>query len=215
MSIVGIFTKAQPSINELVFDAVISESSEMATEITQFPIETGAIGNDHAVQKPLRISLRLGVSDNVFRHLATQTGGLSSLASASLSAASGKLITEVGKRAVVAGLGGSVANAVYAAYTAGRAETRSQSMLEAVRDLQRSNAIVNVVGAKSQYTNCMIVGTRQEVTAENENGLDLVVDLQQLLIINSRIEKETIPAPNDTAELQAQEIVNIGQVTLQ
>lgn len=212
MSIVGIFTRAQPSIEGYGFDAVLSESSELVTEVTKFPIETGAIGNDHAVINPLKITMTVGVSDNFFQQAKTIAGGAAALASIGAGTVTGKIIGASGDLASKIGLVASIANAAFAA---GSSFTRSQTVLEAIREFQRTKAIVNVIGSKRQYQNCIITRTAENITKENEQGLELVVDLQQLLIVNSEIKKNEIPAQNDTAELQAQEITNIGQVTLQ
>lgn len=212
MSLVGIFIQSQPSIGGYIFDAVLSESSELSTEATKYPIDAdgiGLIGNDHAVQNPLKIIMRVGVSDNFFRSVIASAGSFSSLASAGISVATGKVLNEAGQLADSIGLGASILNA---AAIAGQSSTRSQTMLEAIRELQRSLSIVNVVTTKKEYKGCMITNTRQETNKENEQGLELVIELQQMLITNSRVEKFEIPAPNDTAETQAQEIVNLGQV---
>jgi hypothetical protein len=211
MSIVGIFSRSQPNIGGFIFDAILQESTELVTQITEFPIDTGAVGNDHAVQKPLKIIMTVGISDNSFRAIAAKAGGFSSLAGVGIGLVGGSVINRLGQSAAAAGLLASVVNA-NAAFDAGQAGTRSQSALEAIRELQRSNAIIDVVSLKQTYKECMITSTRQETTKENEQGLELIVEMKQMLIINSREDKIEIPAPDDTATTQAQPIINLGQV---
>ena len=67
MSVVGIFSKSRPDIGGLYFDALLEESSELITDVTEYPIETGAIGNDHAVDRPLRLIMTVALSDNLFK----------------------------------------------------------------------------------------------------------------------------------------------------
>lgn len=210
-SIVGVFTKSQPSIGGYVFDAILSEVTDMTTVVTEFPIESGSIGNDHAVQKPMKIIMTVGVSDNVFRAAAAAAGNFSSLASAGLGVAVGASVSQINELAVSAGLSLSLLNASYAA---GQSSTRSQSALEAIRELQRANVFIDVVGPKREYSNCLITNTHQEINKENEQGLELVVEMQENLIINSTPFKAPIPAPNDTAETQAQNETNFGQLVL-
>lgn len=208
MSIVGIFTTAQPSIHNVAFDATLEEVTELTAEVTEFPIENGSIGNDHAVIRPLKLVMRVGISDNPVRALARETRGLSPL----IGIGAGSAVAELEELAAAAGLGFSLVNA---AFTAGRAATRSQSALDAVRELQRSLSLFNVVTLKRQYKGCLITSTYQETTPENEQGLELVVEMQEMLIINSRINKAKTPALEDTAQTQAQETTNLGRLGLQ
>ena len=212
MSIVGLFTDSRTGITandiEFYFDATLEESSEMTTEVTEFPIEVGAIGNDHAVQQPLTLTMRVGISDNPFAAARANAGGaVTNLLGAAGGAALGQLS---GEAAAVAGV---ASGAVSAASTAGRAETRSQAALDTVRDeIQRRNRIVQVVASKRVYENMMIVSTRQETTKENEGGLELVIEFQQLLTVASVATREPIPARNDAAETQAEPVKDLGRL---
>lgn len=218
MSIVGIFTQKRPAFDVgddgIVFDATIRESSELTTDVTEFPVETGAIGHDHAVQRPLRITMRVGISDNPARALKAQaTNSLAGAAGLGISQGVGSAVGQLtGDAAAAAGLGASVANAAFAS---GQASTRSQSALEAIREIQKRHRIIDVVGAKTQYKNCIISSTRQETNKENEQGLELVVELTQLLLIDTSPQADQIPAPNDPAATQAQEMQYLGNLGLQ
>lgn len=50
------------SIADLVFDATFVEDHTSELEVTDNPIETGALVSDHAFMKPLRLSITAGVS---------------------------------------------------------------------------------------------------------------------------------------------------------
>lgn len=216
MSVVGLFTNSRPAIGGLFFDAVLDESSELTTEVTEFPIEDGSVGNDHAVQRPLMLTMRVGVSDNVFRAAraaAADVGGpIAGAASSVGGALAGTAGGLIGSNAAEVGLALSVANAAFAA---GQASTRSQTALEAIRDIQRRAQIITVVGAKATYDRMMIVSTRQETTKENEQSLVLVVELQQILEVTSQDAAQPIPAPNDPAATQAQPTTDLGLVVPQ
>lgn len=212
MSIVGIFSRAQPSIDGHVFDAVLEESTELTTEVTEFPVETGAVGNDHVVLRPLKITMYVGISDNPFRSALFRTGQFSTLAGIGSGAIAGQTIQRLGDLAALAGLGASVINADFAA---GQLATRSQSVLEEIRRIQRAGKMVDVVTSKRSYPGCVIASTFTETTKENEQGLEMTVELQQMLIINSRQEREELPAIDDTAELQGQKKFNLGEVELE
>lgn len=214
MSIVGVFTKANPSIGGLFFDAVLEEQTELLSEVSEFPLETGALGNDHVVVKPLTIMMTIGISDNPFRALSASSNIpiAGSLAGTGVGVAIGQLS---GTGAALVGVAGSVANA---AYSAGQASTRSQAVLDQFRALQKAGQFVDVVGAKDKtYANCLIKSTRQQTTTENENGLELVIELVQPVIIetvriNRSIDKDRLPA-NDSASTQAQPVTDFGEVS--
>lgn len=216
MSIVGIFTRSQPSIGGVYVDAVLEESTELQTEITEFPIEDGSVGNDHAVVRPLRLTMTIGVSDNPFRVArakASEAAGM--LTSLGVGAAAGFGVGSVAGRlsersAAAAGLLAGAAN------TAGQAASYSTTVLEKIRALQRDCAIIDVVPAKGPiYQGCMITRTYQQTTKANEGGLELVVELQQLQIINQQRTPLVNPPVGDTAATQAQPTVDLGRVTAQ
>lgn len=216
MSIVGIFTRSQPSIGGVYVDAVLEESTELQTDVTEFPIEDGSVGHDHAVVRPLRLTMTIGVSDNPFRvaraKASEAAGALAGFgvgvgAGLGVGAAVGRLS---GRAAAVGGLLAGAAN------TAGQAASYSTSVLEKVRALQRDCAIIDVVPAKGPiYQGCMITRTYQQTTKANEGGLELVVELQQLQIINQQSTPLVNPPVGDTAATQAQPTVDLGRVTAQ
>lgn len=51
------------SIGDLVFDATFVEDHTSELEVTDNPIETGALVSDHAFMKPLRLTITAGVSE--------------------------------------------------------------------------------------------------------------------------------------------------------
>lgn len=216
MSIVGIFTRSQPSIGGVYVDAVLEETSELQTDVTEFPIEDGSVGHDHAVVRPLRLTMTIGVSDNPFRvaraKASEAAGALAGVgvgvgAGLGVGAAIGRLS---GRAAAVAGLLAGAAN------TSGQAASYSTSVLEKIRALQRDCAIIDVVPAKGPiYQGCMITRTYQQTTKQNEGGLELVVELQQLQIINQQSTPLVNPPVGDTAATQAQPTVDLGRVTAQ
>jgi hypothetical protein len=220
MSIVGVFTRAEPSIGGLYFDASIEETTELVSEVSEFPIENGALGSDNVAQRPLVITMLVGVSDNPFRALSASANAIpgGALAGSLGGTAIGGVIGQLGgSAAAVAGLAGSVVNAAYAA---GQAETRSLSVLEEMRAIQRAGLFVDVVTAKGKtYTRCLIRNTRQATNKENEQGLELVVELVQPLIVGTDpyekgTKKEEL-APEDPVETQGQPVSRLGEIPLQ
>lgn len=56
------------SMGGLVFDAVFEETHESELEVTDNPVETGAVVSDHAFMKPLKVTLSAGVSDTSLKY---------------------------------------------------------------------------------------------------------------------------------------------------
>jgi hypothetical protein len=215
MSLVGIFSRSRPEIGGLFFDALLEESSELVTDVTEYPIETGAIGNDHAIDRPLRLMMTVALSDNPIKAaLAETTGQFSGISGAAVGTAAGAIIGTLGGAASAAvGIAGSVLTEL-----AGGAETRSGKMIKAIRALQSAHELITVVGAKDSYDNVLITNTRVQVTKQNEGGLELVVEMRKLIVVdslaNQAIVNSRLPA-DDTASTQAQTENNLGEVGLQ
>jgi len=224
MSLVGIFSKSRPSINGLFFDALLEESSEMITDVTEYPLESGAIGNDHAVTRPLRLTMTVALSDNPIKAmLASESipdgwAGVASKAGPLVGIAAGAAIGALGGAAAAgAGLAGSVLSR-YAPGLVGSGELRSSGVLKTIREIQSANSFITVVGAKEAYDNVMITNTRVQITKQNEGGLELVVEMRRLLVMDNEANQAIVAAnlpPGDTASTQAQPGVNIGEVGLQ
>ena len=212
MSIVGLFTEARPEIQvdgeSIFFDATLEESTELVTEITNFPIEDGSEGNDHAVQRPLVLTMRVGVSDNFFREQRAAASDLASAQGGVIGAAIGLAISQLPSAlASLVGIGSSTAGAL-----SGSSRTRSGTALEQIRDIQRRKKLITVVGSKREYENMIIASTRQETNKENEQALELVVEFRQLIVIGQGDETANVPAPGDVAATLAQPLVDLGRI---
>lgn len=228
MSLTAIFTKNRPSIQGLVFDAVLEESDELQTDVTRYPIESGVRGNDHAVTRNQTFRLLVGVSDNPVRALAAQASQQSVFDNLSdlglpnsalqtiIGGAAGVAVGTVagslpGSIAALAGIGASIANASYAA---GQASTRSSTVLDTVRNLQRNKTLFVLSTSKGTFNNCIITNTRRETNPQNSQGLELSIEIEQLRIMNSQIRRRGLPAANDPASTQATPQVERGRVTV-
>lgn len=217
MALVGIFSQLLPDIGGVYFDALLEESSELTTDVTEYPIETGEMGNDHAITQPLRVTMTVGLSDNPVRVLRSrERGGLGALASAGGTTIAGQAISRLsGTGAALAGIAGQ---SVLLGQAAGSDGLASRSALDNIRAIQHSHALITVVGARGTYKNMIITSTRTQVTKENEGGLELVVEMKQLptfnMANNDAVIARNLPA-GDTAATQAQPEVNLGQVALQ
>lgn len=215
MSIVNIFSTSRPNINGISFDAVLNEQTELRTEISDYPLEDATTASDNAVTLPLSLIMTVGASDNLIKAATAEAGEFSGVLSAGIGVTAGMAASVLsGGAAALAGLGLTVGAASISAGT----RARSATILDAIREIQRSNTIFTVITSKGEYSNMIISNTRQETNKENENGLELVVEMRQVTLINRQGDATTqnsnLPV-NDTATTQGQATVNIGSVALQ
>lgn len=205
----------RPQIGGIYFDAILAESSELRTDVSEYPLESKGTANDNAITRPMSLIMTVGVSDNLIKTALDAAGGLPGVLDAGIGVTAGVAASLLsGGAAALAGLGVTVGSAVATAGTS----ARSTRVLEAIRDLQRSHAVMTVVSAKTTYENMIITSTRQETTKENEGGLELVVELKEVVIKNRQADAITqnnnLPT-NDSATTQGQAIVSVGEVTSQ
>lgn len=86
MSVITLFTKTAPTIAGVEFDAVLEDTFEMSSQVTDYPIESGARASDHVILEPFRWSLVGAVSNNPLKPVVTDflgSGLLAGLLSAS------------------------------------------------------------------------------------------------------------------------------------
>lgn len=215
MAFTGLFTRNRPKIGNLYFDALLKETSELRTDVSEYPLETGETAHDNAVTRPLSITMEIGVSDNWFRGLIAQQeelaqplvdigGGLTTGVAASLMS---------GRTAALSGIAASVGLAFY---QSSQGTTRSQSLLDQLRTIQRNHETFDLVASKgASYKNCIITNTRTESDKDSEGGLIILVDMLQLTIIHDTVEETNANLPyGDTAATQAQREVSGGEVVI-
>lgn len=214
MSIVGVFTKSRPEIGGIFFDAILEETSELRTDVSEYPLESGQTANDNAVTRPMTVTMTVAISDNPIKALMDQTGDLSGLSGIGAGVATGAVSSLLGGGA--AALAGIAASAGLAFAVSGR--QRSEEALVNLRRLQRYNSILTVVGVSSSYDDMIITNSRVQKSKENEGGQEIVIEMRALLIKNRNDSPATInsrlPA-GDTAATQGQANVHLGEVTPQ
>lgn len=215
MSIVNLFVSSLPSIGNIYFDAVLTESSELRTEISDYPLEDASTAADNAVTRPMTLTMTVAVSDNPVKSAIAQANEFSGVLSAGVSLTAGMVTSVLSAGAVaLAGLGMTIGTAALSSGS----EKRSSSVLNAIRELQRSKEPFTVISSKGEYANMLIVNTRQETSKENENGLELVVEMRQLILIDRQGDAATQNANlpvNDSATTQGQARVNLGESAIQ
>ncbi|MGT3316011.1 phage baseplate protein [Yersinia enterocolitica] len=177
MAITGLFTRNRPKIGNLYFDALLEESSELRTDVSEFPLEDANTAHDNAVTRALALTMIIGVSDNWFRELlAQQDSSIAGLLGAGASITTGMAASLLsGRAAALAGVAASVGTSLYSGSLGSPSRsTRSQNLLEQLRELQRSHTPFELVASRgAAYKNCLITNTRTQLKKENEGGLEL------------------------------------------
>ncbi|MEI7210799.1 phage baseplate protein [Pectobacterium carotovorum] len=214
MSIVGVFDKSRPEIGGIFFDAILEESSELRTDVSEYPLETGQTANDNAVTRPMTVTMTVAISDNPVKALMAEAGQFSGIAGIGAGVAVGAVGSILGGGA--AALAGLAASAGLAFAASG--SKRSESALLEIRKLQVEKSILTVVGVNSSYDDMIITNTRVQKNKQNEGGQEIVVEMRALLIKNRNDSAATtnrnLPA-GDSAATQGQVNVNLGEVTPQ
>ncbi|AYH00868.1 hypothetical protein C5E26_07895 [Pectobacterium parmentieri] len=214
MSIVGVFDKSRPEIGGIFFDAILEESSELRTDVSEYPLETGQTANDNAVTRPMTVTMTVAISDNPVKALMAEAGDLSGIAGIGAGVAVGAVGSMLGGGA--AALAGLAASAGLAFAASGR--KRSETALVQIRTLQRYNKILTVIGTSTAYDDMIITNTRVQKNKQNEGGQEIVVEMRKLLIKSRDDTATTINRnlpKNDTAATQGQANVHLGEVTPQ
>ncbi|WP_416425581.1 hypothetical protein RAM80_07440 [Pseudomonas sp. App30] len=213
MSLAAIFLNKVPTLGgngftPIIFDAILSEMQYVSSRMSQYPLESGAIASDHAIQLPNVLTVTVGVSDNPFKVLtASSSSAASTVGSNLIGAAAGAVVSKLSPTVLaVLGLG-------MGATLSSSSSTRSTTVKNALHYLKVSGALINFVGTKETYKNVVVVGVRSVVDKRSELGGIFQIDLAQPTIIsNTGTGTVTTVLGGGTESTQGQSSVNAGTV---
>ena len=171
MSIVNILTRETPTIAGHEFDAILEDTLEVSNELTGYAVEFGVRAQDHAITNPFRWSLTVAISNNPLKVQESDFIGAASF-----------LDTDSGILATAAGLS--------AGYLAGSQETRSSSALEFLVGLATSKQRFDISAGDIDLTDMIVRKITRQKSAENENALVAVVELQQLITLETVVSNQ-------------------------
>ncbi|WP_213881197.1 phage baseplate protein [Pseudomonas sp. dw_358] len=213
MSIAALFLSSTPTlsgqgISPVLFDAVLSEMQYASSRLSQYPLESGAIASDHAIQLPTVLTVTVGVSDNPFKVLLASASSIAGAAgSALIGAAAGAVVSKIGQPALsLLGLGmGASLSSTFA--------TRSTTVKNTLHYLKYAGALMNFVGTKETYKNVVLVGVRSVVDKGSELGGIFQLDfVQPTIISNTGTGTVSATLGSGTESTQGQTSVNAGTV---
>lgn len=196
MSLIQIFTRQAPTIAGYSFDAVLEDTFEASVAVTSFPIESGVRVSGHRILNPFKWTMTGAISNNQLRTQLTDFlgGGLSNL-------------TDNPIVATVAGLS--------AGWLAGGSETRASSTLQFLITLMIAGDPFDIDAGDIILRNMVITRLSRTKEPRNENGLEFVVELQEM-IERDRLQRTGEPSQaqlrdDDPSKSALARVVNRGQ----
>lgn len=196
MSLIQIFTRQAPTIAGYSFDAVLEDTFEASVAVTSFPIESGVRVSEHRILNPFKWTMTGAISNNQLRTQLTDFlgGGLSNL-------------TDNPIVATVAGLS--------AGWLAGGSETRASSTLQFLITLMIAGDPFDIDAGDIILRNMVITRLSRTKEPRNENGLEFVVELQEM-IERDRLQRTGEPSQaqlrdDDPSKSALARVVNRGQ----
>lgn len=189
MSVATLFTKSAPTIAGVEFDAILEDEFELKVNLTGYPIESGARAADHRIIEPYRWRLIGAVSNNPLKPVVTDFVGALGLDGA---------------------LSGLLAGAL-----SDNDNTRNSTALNLLIELATQAEPFDINAGDITLSNMTIVNLSRVKTAETENGLIFVAQLQELptldTLLSDRSIKQSQLLDGDPSKSQLSELVNKGE----
>lgn len=162
MSIINIFTRQAPTIAGYSFDAVLEDTLDVSVSITSYPIESGVRISNHRIFNPFKWTMTGAISNNPVKVQLTDFlgGALSNL-------------TDNPIVSTVAGLS--------AGWLAGSDETRAGATLDFLLWLMSEYDPFDIDTGDIILKNMAITRLSRTKEPRNENGLEFVVELQEVI----------------------------------
>lgn len=196
MSLIQVFTRQAPTIAGYSFDAVLEDTFDATVSVTSYPIESGVRVSEHRILNPFKWTMTGAISNNELRTQLTDFlgGGLSNLTDNPIVAA-------------VAGLS--------AGWLAGGSETRGSTTLQFLIALMQAGDPFDIDAGDIILKNMVITRLSRTKEARNENGLEFVVELQEMIEL-SRLQQTGEPSQvqlrdGDPSKSALARVVNRGQ----
>lgn len=169
--VMSIFSKTLPMLGPIEFDAKLEGATSKAVQLTEFPVEFGTNGNDHARLLPNRYLLTGAVSN-------TPLGiGLSDLGMMGV----GAIASAIG------GVAGATVSTVSAYLLSGSEATRAATAWAALTALLESRSRFDLVTEYETMRNMVLIRLDQRTRPDDEDGLVFVAELQQARVVNSQV----------------------------
>jgi len=189
--IYGIVTPDGRQLPDIIAQAVIEEKHHDELEITDHPVQQGAMIADHAYKRPAELTLSLGWSNSP-----SSPGGLVSPAIAAAAASSPVANAAAGAYGLVQNVQGIQSSLSSA--NVDQIKAIYQSLLE----LQESRALFVIYTGKRVYTNMVCKTLSTETDFRSSNSLPITMICKQVILVNAQtvtLPKATQADPKATA----------------
>ena len=207
----GIIDDKGTQLPSIVAHATIEERHHDDLEVTDHPVEQGAMISDHAFKRPAEVTLKLGWSNSP-----TSRGGIVNALIGAASAANPTALGVAnvdgllrGVQGIQSAMSGSNVDQIHAIY---------QQLLQ----LQSSRAIFTLYTGKRLYTNMVCKSISTESDFKSANSLPITMICKQIIIVKTQtvaLPKETQKNPESTASstnkgtIPAKPISSVGEKT--
>lgn len=201
--VMSIFSKTLPMLGPIEFDAKLEGATSKAVQLTEFPVEFGTNGNDHARLLPDRYLLTGAVSN-------TPLGiGLDDLGMMGVGAIS----------SAIGGVAGAAISTVSAYLLSGSEATRAATAWAALTALLQSRARFDLITEYETLKNMVLIRLDQRTRPDDEDGLVFVAELQQVRVISSQVTRGVTSADqllqNDPVATQGAPMVSTGSAPVE
>ena len=160
---------------DIIAHATVEERHHDELEVTDHPVEQGAMINDHAFKRPAEVTLHLGWSNSP-----PSPGGLINPLIATAAANSSAVVAG----ADIYGLAKGVQGIQSAMSGAGTEQVKAiyQSLLQ----LQETRSLFDLYTGKRKYVNMVLKSLATETDFKNANSLPITMTCKQVILVNTK-----------------------------
>jgi hypothetical protein len=183
--IYGIQLPDGSQLPDIIAQATVEEHHNDELEITDHPVEQGAMISDHAYKRPAEVTLRLGWSNS--------PNGRGDLVNAALGAITANSPIA---RAAATLYGLTQAVTGVQAALSGAGVNQIQATYQQLLQLQESRALFVLYTGKRVYTNMVCKTLITETDYKNENALMVTMTCKQVILVGA----QTVQLPQATQQ---------------
>lgn len=210
----SILIKPQRSIGPIVAQVTIQEVHQDTLEITDHPVEMGAVISDHAFKRPAELIITCAWSNS------PSGNGSNALLNAGLAAGilglQGANSATVLTGAVGGGLGGAVdqtAAGVQALLT-GNSPDQVKAIYQRLLKLQEDRIPFDVTTGKRAYKNMLVRSLQVTTDQTSENALQVVATLRQVILVSTKPLVQSAPPEAQRFAGSTNPVTNFGTKVL-
>lgn len=194
---------AQPAL-AIVAQITLEEHHTDEMQITDHPVEKGAIISDHAYKLPAEVRITCGWSNSPSKAtglIGAAVGAAAALGGTPAAVLAAALPTVGAIQSTMSTLVGSDSGQVKAIY---------QKLLE----LQSSGVPFDILTGKRSYKNMLFKSLSVTTDQETENALMVVATCRQVLIATTRVVSSSVNADAQALPKETSPVVNVGPQNL-